>query len=178
MKYPIQENQKRALEVYLNSATYDNDYKPDSCVKISEQLKEEGFEVSKSSVNRWINDFDFEAHLELKIQASFSNDKSIARTTQIMRESVEKDLVTVERNGKLIGSCYEILELFADNIIENIKRTNRYVRDDIKLIKEIAVLTTGREDKMLDRLASIGNNKISSEELLKAYNDVVIDLEE
>ena len=52
MKQPIQPNQIRALQIYLDSATYDNDYKPFSCVKISEQLEEEGFEGSKSAVNR------------------------------------------------------------------------------------------------------------------------------
>lgn len=178
MKQPIQQNQIRALQIYLESANYDNDYKPFSCLKISEQLQMEGLEGSKSAVNRWINDFDFKSHLELKIQASFSKDKSLARATETMRQAVEKDLVTVERNGKLISKTYEILEKYTENVLENIERTGRYVRDDIKLVKEIAVLTTGREDKMMDRLASIGGDKVSSEKLIKEFNDVVIDLED
>lgn len=178
MKYPTQQNQIRALEIYLESATYDNDYKPFSCVKISEQLEEEGLTGSKSAVNRWINDFEFEAHLEFKIQASFSKDKSLARTTETMRQSVEKDLVTVERNGKLISATYEILERYTENVLENIERTKRFVRDDIKLVKEIAILTTGREDKMLDRLAAIGGDKVSSDRLLQEFNEIEIELED
>lgn len=178
VKYPINQNQIRALEIYLDNATYENDYKPASCLKIAEQLKNENLEGSKSSVNRWINEFDFEAHLELKIQASFTQDKSIARTTDNMRKAVEKDLVSVERNGKLIAATYEILEKYTEHVLENIEKTNRFVRDDIKLVKEIAVLTTGREDKMLDRLANIGNDKITSEQLLKEFNDVIIEIEE
>lgn len=96
-------NQKRALEIYLESAIFENDYKPISCVKIEEKLKEEGFSGGKSSINRWIKDFDFKSHLELKIQSSFTKDKSILKTTETLRKSVEKDLVTVERNGKLIS---------------------------------------------------------------------------
>ncbi|MCK9546683.1 MAG: hypothetical protein M0Q25_08275 [Sulfurospirillaceae bacterium] len=177
-KFPIEKNQVRALEIYLDSATYENDYKPASCLKIAKQLKDEQLQGSKSSVNRWINEFDFKAHLELKIQASFSKDTSIARTTDNMRKAVEKDLVTVERNGKLIATAYNILEKYTEHILSHIEKTNRFTRDDIKLVKEIAVLTTGREDKMLDRLASIGNDKITSEQLLKEYNDIVIEVED
>ncbi len=171
-------NQKRALEIYLESATFENDYKPISCVRIEEKLKEEGFSGGKSSINRWIKDFDFKSHLEFKIQASFSKDKSIAKTTETLRKSVEKDLVTVERNGKLISDTYEILEEFASHVLNEIKHKNRFTREDIKLIKEIAVLTTGREDKMLDRLALIGNEKISSKDLIEEFNSVIIEVEE
>jgi len=178
VKFPTNKNQIRALEIYLNSATYENDYKPVSCLKIARQLKNENLEGSKSSVNRWMNEFDFTSHLELKIQASFTKDKSIARTTNSMRKAVEKDLVTVERNGKLIAKSYDILEKYTEHILENIEKTNKFIRDDIKLVKEIAILTTGREDKMLDRLASIGNDKITSEQLLKEFNDVIIEVED
>jgi len=117
-------------------------------------------------------------HLELKIQASFTKDKSIASTTNSMRKAVEKDLVTVERNGKLIAKSYNILEKYTEHILENIEKTNKFIRDDIKLVKEIAILTTGREDKMLDRLALLGSDKITSEQLLKEFNDVIIEVED
>lgn len=178
VKFPINQNQVRSLEIYLDSATYENDYKPYSCQKIAEILKDEKLEGSKSSVNRWMNEFDFESHLQLKIQASFTQDKSIARTTDNMRKAVEKDLVSVERNGKLIAATYTILEKYTDHILDNIEKTNRFIREDIKLVKEIAVLTTGREDKMLDRLATIGNDKITSEQLLKEFNEIIIEVED
>lgn len=178
MKQPIQENQIKALQIYLDSATYENDYKPYSCIRISEELKHLGLEGSKSTVDRWMKEFDFKAHLELKIQSSFTKDKSIARTTETLRKAVEKDLVTVERNAKLIALSYDILERYSKHILENIEKTNKFVRDDIKLVKEIAVLTTGREDKMLDRLASIGNDKISSEQLLKEFNEIEVEIED
>lgn len=171
-------NQKRALEIYLESAIFENDYKPISCVKIEEKLKEEGFSGGKSSINRWIKDFDFKSHLELKIQSSFTKDKSILKTTETLRKSVEKDLVTVERNGKLISDTYEILEEFTSHVLHEIKHKKRFTREDIKLVKEIAVLTTGREDKMLDRLALIGNEKISSKDLIEEFNNVIIEVEE
>lgn len=171
-------NQKRALEIYLESATFENDYKTISCMKIEEKLKDEGFSGGKSSINRWIKDFDFKSHLELKIQTSFTKDKSIAKTTEALRKSVEKDLVTVERNSKLIANTYSILEEFASHVLHEIKEKKRFTREDIKLVKEIAVLTTGREDKMLDRLALIGSEKISSQELLEEFQNVVIELED
>jgi hypothetical protein len=171
-------NQKRALEIYLESATFENDYKPISCVKIEEKLKDEGFTGGKSSINRWIKDFDFKSHLELKIQTSFTKDKSIAKTTEALRKTVEKDLVTVERNAKLISETYSILEEFTSHVYKEIKERKRFTREDIKLVKEIAVLTTGREDKMLDRLTLIGSEKVSSQELLKEFNEVIIELED
>ena len=112
IKYPKTQIQKRALEIYLDSATYENDYKPYSCLKIVEVLRDENFDIGKSSVNRWMHELDFKSHLEFKIQSSFSKDKSLARTTETLRKSVEKDLVSVERNAKLIASTYNILEKY------------------------------------------------------------------
>jgi hypothetical protein len=178
MEQPKQPNQIRALEIYLESATYENDYKPLSCVKLSEKLKAEGFDgCGKTAINDWVNKFEFKKHLELKMQVSFTKDKSIAKTTDTLRQSVEKDLVSVERNGILIGKSYTILEKYTDQVLENIETHNRFNREDIKMVKDIAVLTTGREDKMLDRLANASQDKVTSDQLMDAFNDVEIEVE-
>jgi transposase len=174
----LDKNQKKALEIYLDSAVFENDYKPASCEKIEEKLKEQGFTGTKSTINRWINKFNFKSHLEFKVQTSFTKDKSLAKTTEALRLSVQKDLVTVERNAQLIADSYSILEAFSAHVLKEIKVNKRFVRDDIKLAKDIAVLVTGREDKMLDRLALIGSEKISSKELLEEFANVIIEVED
>lgn len=178
LKQPKEQNQIRALEIYLESATFDNEYKPLSRVKIAEQLNAEGFDGSKSSVDRWIKDFGFESHLQLKVQSSFTKDKDISKTTEALRKTVETDLVSVARNKELMSSAYEVMELFTDRVLATAQTdVNRVRRDDVKLVKDIALLTAGREDKMLDRLALAGHERVSSKELKAEFEMIDIEVE-
>jgi len=47
--------QIRALKIYTHSANLHNDYKPKSFEQIAQQLRDEGFTASSSSVGRWAN---------------------------------------------------------------------------------------------------------------------------
>lgn len=69
------------------------------------------------------------------------------------------------------------MEAFLVRVKEDIAR-GVFRRDDIKLAKDIAVLVTGREDKMLDRLAGMGGEKLTSEEVKKEFDMIEVELEE
>jgi hypothetical protein len=147
--------QQKALDIYLESATLFNDFKPLSDREIAEALEDQGFKVGKSSIDRWRKKFDFEGHLRNKISASMVNDKE---TRELIEKSssdevIKKTIIDVERNGKLASKAYEILEHKSDLILSKYEATKQISDNDVKLALAIAQLTTGREDRMLDRAA-------------------------
>ena len=60
--------QLRAQEIYLTSAVLENNFTPNSEVKIAMALKLEGFEASSTSVGRWKKKFEWEKLLHVKAQ--------------------------------------------------------------------------------------------------------------
>ncbi|PHQ88774.1 MAG: hypothetical protein COB42_08195 [Sulfurimonas sp.] len=170
-------NELRALEIFLESASFENDFKPLSYFLIAEQLKKEKIQGTKSSVGRWAIKYKWENALKIKKQEAV-----IALGPQQTKEVALKVLdehtkVTVQRNSVLISDTYDVMEKFISAVKVDIAN-NTYNRDDIKLAKDIAVLTTGREDKMLDRLASMGGETLSSEEMKEDFNLVEVEFED
>ena len=70
------------------------------------------------------------------------------------------------------------MELFAKQTADNFDNTGVIKRDDIKIIKDIATFTGGREDKLLDRIANAGADKITSAEMLEQHKTIEMDIEE
>jgi len=157
--------QARALDIYLESATIENEYKPLSLNRIAEQLKSEGFEASSSGVGRWKKDFHFEEVLAKQIQLAVIAQSGEKIEEKAVEKATEKTLTALEINNAITDGCYEVMGLFVKQVKNNYANTNVIPRDDIKLITSIAAFTGGREDKMLDRLAGQGGDKINSDDL-------------
>ena len=170
-------NEARALEIYLESATFENGYKPLSYSRIAEQLLEENYKAHKSSVGRWAIKFQWEKLLEAKVKTSIIADEEQSTSQKALVATVEKTLVTVERNATLIADTYDVMENFVEKVKEDLAK-GRFKIEEIKLAKDIAVLVTGREDKILDRLANAGDDRISSDALKKEHEAIDVDIEE
>ncbi len=172
------DNEYRALEIYLESATFENDFRPLSYSRISEKLKVEEYSGSKSAVGRWSKKFKWDDRLTLKRQEAvlaLSGEESTKSKALAALDRVTE--VTVQRNSNLIGDTYDVMEAFITRVKENIAH-GIYNRDDIKMAKDIAVLVTGREDKMLDRLADSGGDKISSKDVLAQFETIEVEIED
>ncbi len=170
-------NELRALEIYLESATFENDFRPISYSKIADRLKEEEFSGTKSSVGRWAIKHKWEELLHRKRQEAVIASGSDDLQNKALKIIDEKTEVTVKRNGELISDTYDVMEAFLQRVKDDVSR-GVIRRDDIKLAKDIAVLVTGREDKMLDRLAGVGADTISSEDALKELGSIDVEIED
>ncbi len=171
-------NQQKALDVYLDSATFENGYKPYTYQQLSDKLKEFDIKVGKSTLQRWASKFNFEKHLENKVQAILVDEADKTPEQKALTRIIKKDLVTVEKNAELISKGYAILEKFLDDTISAFEDGKKVSKDDIKLAKDITLLTTGREDKMLDRLANTGGDTLSSEELKEEFEMIELEIED
>jgi hypothetical protein len=170
--------QARALKIYCESATMNNGYIPKTFEEIANILREEGYHGSSSSVQRWCTKFDFKSHLTAQIQLAVIEDKDKTLETVALRTIDTKKAVDIIRNNELTSDGYEVLENFVDNVLERLDKKEAVSLKEIQLVKDIVLLTSGREDKLLDRLAGAGNETLSSEEILKEFETIDIDIEE
>ncbi|MCK5111045.1 MAG: hypothetical protein KAQ94_05940 [Arcobacteraceae bacterium] len=170
--------QARALEIYCESATIENEYKPATFKEIEEKLKEEQMQGSNSAIQRWSKKFNFEGILQAQIQIVVINDEDKTTEHKALDVVVKKKLDALQVNNELTDDCYEIMGLFVKQVVNNYDNTNIIKRDDIKIIKDIATFTGGREDKLLDRIAESGGDKMTSEQQMEEFNDIVLDIEE
>ena len=174
---PTEPNQIRALEIYLDSATFDNGYKPMSLEKIAQQLKAEGLNASSSSVGRWKKLFYFDRRLELKINTVMLHDERADKKSKAISKATEETIDRFKVNGEIIDDMYIIAKLFGEKVKEDIAN-NKFNREDIKLAKDLLLLTTGREDKMMDRLANSGEEKLTSEQMRESFEMIDVEIEE
>jgi len=176
----MDKNQKIALDLWLGTATLFNDFKPCTDRELCIELSHLDIEVTKSTIDRWRKKFNFEGHLQNKISASMVTDSD---TRDLIAKSasdavIEKTIVDIERNGKLSGMAYAILEAKAEMILLKYETTSVVSDNDAKIAVQIAQLTTGREDRMLDRAAMLDTAKlISKDDILAGFGSLSIDVE-
>lgn len=176
---PEEETQRRALDLYVSSATFENNFKPLSCVKISELLYNEGFEnCSKSQVDRWKKLFNFDKHLEKKIELAYINKDSSMIKKNAVSKSTQETIDRFKINGEITDDLYMVVRLFIDDIKSDLAAGKRIDKDRMKLVRDLLALTTTREDKMLDRLAGAGGDKLTSEQLKKEFDEIEVEIEE
>ena len=173
---PVEPNQIRALDIFLDSAVFENGYKPLSLAKIAEQLKNEGFDASSSSVGRWRILYHFDKRLELKISTIALKDEESDIKAKAITNSTKETIDRFKVNGELIDDIYTLVQCFINKVKEDVAN-NRFNREDIKILKDLLLLTTGREDKMLDRLANAPAETVSSEDILAQINSIDVDIE-
>jgi len=102
--------QKRAEELYLESVTYENDYKPISFSKLLEQLDAEGMKTSTSALGRWAKKFGWKEKVKAIVTAATINDgeaKDIIERSSL-EANTKKILTDFEANEKLKDDAYSI----------------------------------------------------------------------
>jgi hypothetical protein len=170
--------QKRALEIYCESANIYTDYKPMTFTELSEKLEKENMPVGKSTLQRWSKKFDFKSYLDLHLQQITIADASDKQQRKALSVAVEKKLVDVKRNNELTAGFCEIMEEFIQQVLEDNEKGKRISNDVMKIAITGYGITGGREDKMLDRIANAGADKITSAEMLEQHKAIEIEIED
>lgn len=174
--------QKKAMDVWLASASLDNNFETISDRALSDVLREEyNIEVSKSSIERWRNKFSWQSFLDLKVASAVVTDEEkmddIKNSVGI--EAAKTTLVDVRRNGELNALAYSILFGELEEIKDKQLKGKRITLDEAKLAKDVATMTSGREDKLMDRAAFMGTAKLlSADDIKEALKHTIIEFDD
>jgi hypothetical protein len=176
----MNETQQKAFEIYLESATFESDYKPISEEQLASKLEALGLKGSSSSINRWKKDFNWAQALQNKVTLAMSEDK---QTRNLLQKSsletvVKNTKVDIERNEVLLAASYEFFETETAKIRARQNAGEMPTRDEIELMKFVATLASTRRDKMLDRMAIMPPEAVSAEQLLSRLNKITIEIED
>lgn len=176
----MNETQQKAFEIYLDSATFETDYKPISEEQLASKLDALGLKGSSSSINRWKKDFNWAQTLQNKITLAMSEDKQTRNLIQksSLESAVKNTKVDLDRNNVLIAASYQILEKEARRIIEKQNEQGYVSKDDMEIVKFFSTLSTARHDKMLDRLALMPPEAVSAQQILSRLNEITIEVED
>nr|DAR91281.1 MAG TPA: hypothetical protein [Caudoviricetes sp.] len=176
----MNETQQKAFEIYLESATFESDYKPISEEQLASKLEALGLKGSSSSINRWKKDFNWVQALQNKVTLAMSEDKQTRNLLQrsSLETVVKNTKVDIERNNVLLAASYEIIEGEAKRIVAKQRETGTLSDEDFERAKFISTLSAGRSDKMLDRLAIMPPEAVSAQQLLSRLNGVKVEFEE
>ena len=176
----MNETQQKAFEIYLDSATFETDYRPVSEEQLAAKLDALGLKGSSSSINRWKKDFNWVQALQNKVTLAMSQDKETRNLIQrsSLESAVKNTKVDLDRNNVLIAASYQILEKEARRIIEKQNEQGYVSKDDMEIVKFFSTLSTARHDKMLDRLALMPPEAVSAQQILSRLNDITIEVED
>ena len=176
----MNETQQKAFEIYLDSATFETDYKPISEEQLASKLDALGLKGSSSSINRWKKDFNWVQALQNKVTLAMSEDKQTRNLIQksSLESAVKNTKVDLDRNNVLIAASYQILEKEARRIIEKQNEQGYVSKDDMEIVKFFSTLSTARHDKMLDRLALMPPEAVSAQQILSRLNEITIEVED
>lgn len=176
----MNETQQKAFEIYLDSATFETDYKPISEEQLAAKLDALGLKGSSSSINRWKKDFNWAQALQNKVTLAMSEDKQTRNLIQksSLESAVKNTKVDLDRNNVLIAASYQILEKEARRIIEKQNEQGYVSKDDMEIVKFFSTLSTARHDKMLDRLALMPPEAVSAQQILSRLNEIEIEVED
>lgn len=176
----MNETQQKAFEIYLESATFESDYKPISEEQLASKLEALGLKGSSSSINRWKKDFNWVQALQNKVTLAMSEDKQTRNLLQrsSLETVVKNTKVDIERNNVLLAASYEIMEGEAKRIVAKQREAGTLSDEDFERAKFISTLSAGRSDKMLDRLAIMPPEAVSAQQLLSRLNGVKVEFEE
>lgn len=176
----MNETQQKAFEIYLESATFESDYKPISEEQLAAKLDALGLKGSSSSINRWKKDFNWTQALQNKVTLAMSEDKQTRNLLQrsSLQMVVKNTKVDIDRNNVLLAASYEIMESEAKRIVAKQRETGTLSAEDFERAKFISTLSAGGSDKMLDRLAIMPPEAVSAEQLLSRLNGVKVEFED
>ncbi|ALV24953.1 hypothetical protein CIG2463D_1385 [Campylobacter iguaniorum] len=176
----MNEMQKIAFDSWIESASFENDFKPISEKKLCELMNQKGYEVGATSIHRWRVKFNWDEMLKTVIATSLSEDTEVKSliSKSALQTSVKNTKVDVARNEHLMAACYEIMELEAMDILAKKRETGKISPDEFDRANKISRLVVDRQDKMLDRLANMPKEIISSAEVLDNLSKVALEIED
>ncbi|MDL0088504.1 hypothetical protein [Campylobacter gastrosuis] len=176
----MNEIQKIAFDIYLESAVFENDFKPISEEALSKRLKAQGLEASSSSINRWKNKFNWQTALEEKVRLAMSENKDVKALILAsgLKTAVKDTKVDIDRNEVLLAGSYQFFEIEESKILAKQQNGEKISKEEIELMKFIATLTSTRKDKMLDRLALMPRDAVSAEEVLNRLETIEVEVED
>lgn len=176
----MNETQQKAFEIYLESATFESDYKPISEEQLAAKLDALGLKGSSSSINRWKKDFNWVQALQNKVTLAMSEDKQTRNLLQrsSLETVVKNTKVDIERNEVLLAASYEFFETETAKIRARQNAGEMPTRDEIELMKFVATLASTRRDKMLDRMAIMPPEAVSAQQILSRLNGIKVEFED
>ena len=166
--------QKVALELYLK---VDEDYKPPSFTQLSKDLFECAFNASSSTLQRWAKSCDFEEYLKQHINALIlADDKNNADLdTAAGEENFKRTLLSLADNNELVNASFSGLKKYMKQVLEKESMS----KDEAKLFVQIYSISSGRDDKLLDRKTFLdATDKLTKADLMKELAGTSIDVEE
>lgn len=174
--------QKKAMDVWLSTATLDNDFETITDRALSDVLKaEQSIEASKSSIERWRKKFNWGGFLDLKVASAVVTDeeKMDDIKSAVGVEAAKATLVDVKRNGELNALAYSIMFGELETIAQKQLDGKRVTSDEAKYAKDVAILTSGREDRLMDRAALMGGAKLlTAKDIQEALNNITLELDD
>lgn len=176
----MNEIQQRAFEIYLDSATFESDYKPITEEQLAKKLQSEGLKASSSAINRWKAKFNWADALKNKVTLAMSTDKQTKNLLQAssLQSAVKNTKVDIERNNVLIAASYEFFEIEAAEILQRKKNGERISEEERSTMKFVATLSTTRHDKMLDRLAIVPPDAVSAQDIIDRFKNITLEVED
>ena len=167
-----------AYEIWINSATLENDFTPITERKLAELLTTKGISSSSSRINRWKQKYGWNKLLEHKINLALIENKELNRTIKhaALNTAVENTKVDIERNTALLSTAYSIAEIELTELYH--KRQNGSLsKDEFKRFEALFKIVADRDDRMNDRLAHIATEAVSSVEVFERLNQISLDIE-
>ncbi|WP_086239229.1 hypothetical protein [Campylobacter devanensis] len=167
-----------AYEIWINSATLENDFTPITERKLAELLTTKGISSSSSRINRWKQKYGWNKLLEHKINLALIENKELNRTIKhaALGAAVENTKVDIERNTALLATAYSIAEIELTELYQ--KRQNGSLsKDEFKRFEALFKIVADRDDRMNDRLAHIATEAVSSVEVFERLNQISLDIE-
>lgn len=167
-----------AYEIWINSATLENDFTPITERKLAELLTTKGISSSSSRINRWKQKYGWNKLLEHKVNLALIENKELNRTIKhtALNTAVENTKVDIERNTALLATAYSIAEIELTELYQ--KRQNGSLsKDEFKRFEALFKIVADRDDRMNDRLAHIATEAVSSVEVFERLNQISLDIE-
>ena len=175
---PMNEEASIAYEIWINSATLENDFTPITERKLAQLLTTKGINSSSSRINRWKQKYGWAKLLEHKINLALIENKELNRTIKstALGTAVENTKVDLERNTALLGTAYSIAEIELKELYH--KRANGTLsKDEFKRFEALFKILADRDDRMNDRLAHIATGAVSSVEVFERLSQISLDIE-
>ncbi len=173
-------DQQKAEEIYLDSISYENDYKAVSFSRLKEMLENVGVKTSTSALGRWCDKFNWKEKVKQIVTAATLGDGEASEI--ISKSSLEKNtkkiLTDFEANESLKDSAYAILGDQIKHYASEMKKKTHLSLESTKVVIKILEVTTIREDKLLDRVALLQASKLAnSTDVLAALDKEFIEVE-
>ncbi len=180
MNDAISPDQQKAEELYLDSISYENDYKPVSFPRLKEMLENKGVKTSTSALGRWSKKFDWEEKVKKIVTAATLGDGEASDLIEksSLDKSTKKILKDFEANEDLKNDAYHLLGIQMKHYMKKVEKNTPLSLDNTKVVIKILEVTSTREDKLLDRQAMLMATKLAnSTDVLASLQGEVIEVE-